>query len=103
MDGTDGAERTIGVLIGKVDGMTAILSDTQTQIRGLRDDFQSMEKGRLTRLEVEVATLRATQEQRNKDQEDRVDSRSRNTSIIWSLIGSGTSGIIVYILTLLHH
>ena len=79
-------ERSIGRLEGKLDTVVTIVTDLKAQ-------FDVLEKGRLSGLEVSFATLNAE-----------VGTRAKNTALwtgaIVSICVSIASGIIIYILNL---
>lgn len=52
----NGIQRDIGRLEGKIDTLTTSIGNVHKEVGGLRNDFMDMEKGRLSKLEVEVAT-----------------------------------------------
>ena len=88
---TTSTERAIGRVEGKLDGVLTLISNTQSEVRGLRDDFGTMEKGRLSKLEVMFATLETT-----------VSVKARN-SAIWmaagiSILTSVSAAIVIYLL-----
>ena len=47
----------IGRLEGKMDSVLTMISEVKGDVTSLRNDFGTMEKGRLTALEVKFATL----------------------------------------------
>lgn len=75
--------RAIGRLEGKMDAMVA-------SVNGLAASFDSLEKGRLSRLEISFAEL-------NTKTKDKARTTAMWTSFIVSLICAIISGIIVYI------
>lgn len=50
-------ERALGRLEGKLDGMVNIVNTVSNDVSSLRNDFGTMEKGRLTALEVKFASM----------------------------------------------
>lgn len=89
--GTDSVERSIGVLIGKIDGVQIAVQSMGGEVKSLRDDFASMEKGRLSRLEVSFATL---------DTEVQIRSKANSMwyAAIMSCLTSIISGVVLYFL-----
>lgn len=54
---TQNQERSLGRLEGKVDSIVNMMQGMQGEVTSLRNDFGTMEKGRLSRLEVQFATI----------------------------------------------
>jgi hypothetical protein len=76
-----GMERSLGRVEGKLDlALTAISA--------LGASFDALEKGRLSRLEVQFATMETTL---------RVEAKSTATrnAVLWSLVTSSVSGIAI--------
>lgn len=63
----------LGEVGGKLDSAINAIGIVGSEIKSLRDDFQTMEKGRLSRLEVTFATLETT-----------VSLRAKNSAIVWA-------------------
>ena len=86
-------ERSIGRLEGKVDGITNDIKIMSESMNALRASFDILEKGRLSRLEVNFATLQAE-----------INTRAKNIALWAGAIVSGcisiVSGIIIYVLNL---
>lgn len=93
--GMDSVGRSIGRIEGKLDAAIASIGNVASEVKSLRDDFSTMEKGRLSRLEVAFATLETT-----------ASLKAKNSAVIWSaLISVSTSivsAIIVFWLTVGH-
>lgn len=75
--------RAVGRLEGKLDSMVAMVAE-------LRGDFENMERGRLSKLEVEFATVRTNLSSEMK-------WNGTVTAIGASIVGSVITGIILYL------
>lgn len=86
-----GMERSFGKMEGKIDGLTTHVTDLKGSIMSLQQDFQTMEKGRLTQLEVKFATLSTEVAYSAKN-------ISFYTAIAASVASSVVAGVILYFL-----
>lgn len=84
-----GIERSFGRMEGKLDSLTTSITDLKGAIVGVQNDFATMEKGRLTRLEVNFATLQTETAYRAK-------TAAIITGIITSVLSSVVAGTILY-------
>ena len=73
------------IVNNRMDSVEKRLDDSQTVMYKLREDFMTMEKGRLTRLEGDFREL-----QGRLTQEDQKRSQNRST-LYWLLVGAGVS------------
>ena len=78
-------ERSIGRLEGKLDSVV-------TMVAGLKDSFETMEKGRLSRLEVSFATLKT-------EVEIRVKNTAMVSAAVTSMVVTVVAGLILYFTT----
>lgn len=85
-------ERSIGRLEGKLDSTVFMMTSISNDVSGLRNDFATMEKGRLTALEVKFAGLSSE-----------MKVKARNSAMlagaIISIAVSVISAIIIYFVT----
>ena len=84
---SDSVERSIGRIEGKLDSAIVAVSQVGGEVKSLRDDFATMEKGRLSRLEVSFASLETT-----------VNLKAKNTAMFWGTIMSIIASIVSAIL-----
>ena len=87
----ENVERSIGNLEGMMSGMLTSLSQIHNDLKALRDDFNTMERGRLTRLEVAFNTLQTEIEVKAK-------SVATYRSVLASIVAATVSGTILYFL-----
>ena len=85
--GTDSVERSIGRLEGKLDSVITIVGS-------LKEAFDSLEKGRLSKLEVAFATLET---QVSLKAQDSAKSSAMIYSIVASIISSVLAAFIVWV------
>ena len=89
--GLDSTERTLGLLLGKIDGIHLTVTSICGEVKSLRDDFGTMEKGRLSKLELNLNTLETTLSAKAKNQ-------GFWYAIFASILASVISGVILYLL-----
>lgn len=77
----------LGEVGGKLDSAINAIGIVGSEIKSLRDDFQTMEKGRLSRLEVTFATLETT-----------VSLRAKNSAIVWAAGMSVVTSVVTAVL-----
>jgi len=81
----------LGEISGKLDSTGAAVISVGNEVKSLRDDFNTMEKGRLTRLEVSFKSL-----------ETQVETRAKSSGFWYAIFASASasviSGIVLYAL-----
>ena len=80
-------ERDLGKLEGKMDGLIVSMGELTKEVAALRGDFGSLEKGRLSTLEVAFARFEAE-----------VSTKARTTGVWWGLAGSVFTSVTAAIL-----
>lgn len=76
-------ERSLGRVEGKLDSVITEIGHARGEVKSLRDDFGSMEKGRLSTLEVRYATLETT-----------VSLKAKNSAMVWAAVMSIAASVV---------